>query len=250
VLVIYTDSDETIHRAKHRMLLLDTSTLRTVHTLRLGRCSSVEVPLPVSAEALTLLCQHSQNPQQQSVKPTLAVVTLDVKGGRVTRWFALGGQRRLLLPGYYYEVRTMEVRASTTSECADLHPPASLSHSVDTAGTLPHPDMVFVLSRGRATPPSWEVWGVSSNVTEMPRRIAVLPSTPEPRVGLEPVLCSDVATPSSPRGSPRFLYVEMNRQAPAQLNGQAPAFRNARGADIVVIDVVTGRVIAPADTSK
>jgi hypothetical protein len=81
-------------------------------------------------------------------------------------------------------------------------------------------------------------------------RIAVLPSTPGPRVDLEPLLCCDVATPSSPRGSPRFLYVEMNRQAPAQLNGQAPAFRNARRADIVVIDVVTGRVIAPADTSK
>ena len=61
VLVIFEDSDDSATRAKHRMILLQTATLREVAVIRHGLCNNVaHEEFPQSAETLTLVCYSAR----------------------------------------------------------------------------------------------------------------------------------------------------------------------------------------------
>ena len=250
VLVIFEDSDDSATRAKHRMILLQTATLREVAVIRHGLCNNVaHEEFPQSAETLTLVCYDSQDPQEKTKNRSIALVTLDVKDGRVLRWFALGGKRHSMwfgpmFFGHYHDAGMVPdphiAVPPGVSRCTAL----SICRRRKRFGV---PDWVFVMRRRGPGKDfvSGDVWRVSSNLAEMPQRIAALPGNPTAAV-----LCTDATTGPGPNQTPRLLHVSQLITPASQAMDQSPAFVDDQGHRIDVIDIVTGRIITPSEPPK
>jgi hypothetical protein len=173
VLVIFEDSDDSATRANHRMILLQTATLREVAVIRHGLCNNVaHEEFPQSAETLTLVCYDSQDPREKTKNRSIALVTLDVKDGRVLRWFALGGKRHSMwfgpmFFGHYHDAGMVRIRISP---CPQVYPAVPRSAYADAVSVSAYPDWVFVMRRRGPGKDfvSGDVWRVSSNLAEMP----------------------------------------------------------------------------------
>lgn len=250
VLVIFEDSDDSATRAKHRMILLQTATLREVAVIRHGLCNNVaHEEFPQSAETLTLVCYDSQDPQEKTKNRSIALVTLDVKDGRVLRWFALGGKRHSMwfgpmFFGHYHDAGMVRIRISP---CPQVYPAVPPSAYADAVSVSAYPDWVFVMRRRGPGKDfvSGDVWRVSSNLAEMPQRIAALPGNPTAAV-----LCTDATTGPGPNQTPRLLHVSQLITPASQAMDQSPAFVDDQGHRIDVIDIVTGRIITPSEPPK
>ena len=199
LLVVHGDSTSH-YPPRHRVVILDSMSLRTIAQLPLGDCNFLDLrPLP---EHVTMLCQQSQDPGDKKKKKTFALVTLDLNRARVTRWFDLGGERRgiwvgPMFFGYYDLTLALDVK---TEGCGTVN--ASESESLTTVDASEHPAHIIVLIRKagltpRDGPTTGEVWFVGSGITDAPRRVRTLAKRPKTAT-----LCGDRLHVTEESGAP------------------------------------------------
>ena len=179
LLVVHND-DLMHYPPGHKVLLLDTTTLKPAAHWALGDCSRPYERLPRLAARLTLACQHSRPPAEPKRQPTFALVTLDLDRGEVVRWIPLEGGRHgqwvgPMFFGYVYDASlvTVEQRpGGCPSEPALMQPPDAVGGPASE-----YPELVLVIER-RKGGTKGDVWLVSADATAVPKRVAILSTSP------------------------------------------------------------------------
>jgi hypothetical protein len=186
-LLVVHSADTLKWRPPHRVMILDTTSLRTVTDFPLGDCSFYQFPPGPRPEHVTLLCHDSPDPSDKKGKKTLALVTLDLIHSQITRWFALGGERRGTWVGpMFFGYRDDASAFRATVGCTTIEPADARPRILQTVDASEHPEHVIVVRR-KGGPTKGDVWFVGPGVATAPRRVATLSSVPKTAT-----LCGDV----------------------------------------------------------
>ena len=162
---------------RHRVMILDALSLRTIQQLPLGDCRLLD--FRQFLEYVTVLCHDSQDPAEKKRRKTLALVTLDLNRAQVVRWFDVGGKRRgnwfgPMFFGYTDDAYLVRV---TTEDCAVIPGREARPDTLETVDASEHPAQVIVIAR-HDNPIKGDVWFVGPDQTDAPRRVATLARTP------------------------------------------------------------------------